>query len=237
MKAVLFLLLVVGAGFGFPLLFEQDAGFVVMSWQAWTVKMSLASFVVFSIVGFAMLFIFFRVLGWIWDLPHRLRVKAALRKQNKAHQNLGLGCLYLLQQQWDSAEKALLKSPQFSVLPALHFVGASFTAYQKGDTVQAADYIDNAREFLDGHDAEIELFQAKMLQQQGQAILAVEHAKNALEQTPHNQACLVLLSSLYLQLADWQALHELLPNLRKQKALDTEVLTKLETRVNTMLAQ
>ncbi len=232
MKVIIFLLLVLGAGFGFPLFFEQDTGFVVMSWQAWTIKMSFASFVMLAAACFAVLFILFRMMGWFWDLPHHLRVKSALRKQNKAHQGLGLGCLNLLQQQWDNAEKDLLKSPQFSVLPALHFIGASFTAYQKGEIVQAADYIDNAKLFLDGHEAEIALFQAKMLQQQGQLVLAVEHAKQALQYSPHHATCLLLLSSLYLQLADWKALRELLPTLRTQKLLKTEQLEKLESRVN-----
>ncbi|MCV6639568.1 heme biosynthesis HemY N-terminal domain-containing protein [Candidatus Albibeggiatoa sp. nov. NOAA] len=236
MKAIIFLLLIVAAGFGFPLLFEQDAGFVVMSWQAWTVKMSLATFVIFSVIGFAVLFILFKILGWIWDLPHQLRVKTALHKQNKAHQGLGLGYLNLLQQQWEQAEKHLLKSPQFSILPALHYVGASFIAYQKGDAVQAADHIDHAKAFLDGHEAEVAFFQAKMLQQQGQLVLAVEQAQQALEHAPYKQTYLLLIS-LYLQLADWQALQELLPQLRKQKALDANELTILETRVQAMLAQ
>jgi HemY protein len=235
MKAVIFLLLVVGAGLGFPLLFEQDAGFVVMSWQAWTVKMSLATFVVLAVISFAALFIILKILAWLWDLPHHLRVKAALRKQNKAHQGLGVGCLNLLQQHWESAEKALLKSPQFSILPALHFVGASYTAYQRGNIVQAADYIDNAKEFLDGNEAEVAFFQAKMLQQQGKLDLALEKAQLALQYAPQEQSTLLLLSSLYLQLADWVALNELLPTLRKQKILDTEQLTHLEKRITTYL--
>ncbi|MEK7991732.1 MAG: heme biosynthesis HemY N-terminal domain-containing protein [Thiotrichaceae bacterium] len=236
MKAVIFLLLVVAAGFGFPLLFEQDAGFVIMSWQTWTAKMSLATFVLFSIISFASLFILFKLLGWIWDLPHQLRVKSALRKQNKAHQSLGLGCLNVLQQQWNHAEKTLLKSPQFSVFPALHFIGASFSAYQQGNIVQAADYIDDAKQFLEGHDAEIAFFQAKMLQQQGQLVLAVEQAQQSLQQAPHHKAYLLLLSSLYLQLADWNRLDELLPSLRKQKVLNAKEFDKLQARIKTKLA-
>lgn len=235
MKAVIFLLLVVGAGLGFPLLFEQDAGFVVISWQAWTVKMSLATFVVLAVVSFAVLFIILKILAWLWDLPHHLRVKTALRKQNKAHQGLGVGCLNLLHQHWESAEKALLKSPQFSILPALHFIGASYTAYQRGNIIQAADYIDNAKEFLDGNEAEVAFFQAKMLQQQGKLDLALEKAQLALQYAPQDKSTLLLLSSLYLQLADWIALNELLPTLRKQKILDTEQLTYLEKRIVTYL--
>ncbi|WP_353573293.1 heme biosynthesis HemY N-terminal domain-containing protein [Candidatus Albibeggiatoa sp. nov. BB20] len=237
MKVVIFLLLVIAAGIGFPLLFEQDAGFVILSWQTWTAKMSLATFVLFSVISFAAFFVLLKLLAWIWDFPHRLKVKSALHKQNKAHQGLGLGCLNLLQQQWDHAEKTLLKSPQFSVLPALHFVGASFSAYQQGNMVQAADYIDNAKEFLDGHDAEMAFFQAKMLQQQGQLVLAVEQAQHSLQQAPHNKACLLLLSALYLQLADWTALSNLLPTLDKQKVLEFKDLEKLAIRVKLKVAQ
>lgn len=235
MKAAIFLLLVISAGVGFPLLFEQDAGFVVISWQSWTARMSLASFVLFAVVSFAVLFIGLRILGWIWDLPHRLRVRNALRKQNKAHVSLGIGCLQLLQQRWDSAEKNVLKSPQFSVLPAMHYIAAAFSAYRRGESVRAADYLDEAKPFLDGNEAEIYLFQAQMLQQQGLLVLAVEKAQQSLQRAPQEHATLLLLNALYLQLADWAALKELLPQLRKNALLSNETCTQLEVRIQAHL--
>ena len=197
--------------------------------------MSLAAFVLLAIASFASLFVVLRILGWLWDLPHRFRVGSALRKQNKAHYNLGIGCLYLLQQRWNEAEKTLLKSPQLSVLPSLHFIAAAFSAYRRGDNVQAADYVDSAKAFLDGNEAEVNLFQAQMLQQQGQLVLAVEKAQLSLQQAPQERTTLLLLNALYLQLADWAALKDLLPQLRKQQTLDADTLACLEARIQACL--
>jgi HemY protein len=233
MKILIMLLLVIATAIAFPLLFQQDAGFVIISWQAWRLELSLATLILLLIIGGGLIWLGLKLLFWSLDLPYLIRVKTALRRQNKAHQGLGVGCFALLNRQWQEAETQAIKHAEYSVLPSLHYLIATYAAWQNAKPNQAMAYAAEAKYFAPDYEMTIDLLQIKLLQQQGKLVTALEQAKLMRKQYPQDQQILLVLSSLHLQLADWVAVQKLLPELRRVLAANT--FAQLEIKINSYL--
>jgi len=79
------------------------------------------------------------------------------------------------------------------------------------------------------------LFEAKLQLQQHHLPAALKNTLRAYNLAPKHDEVLLLLLTLYVQLADWQPLLELLTEVRKRKVLSTEQIQRLESRASIAL--
>lgn len=230
MKWIMTFILIMILGVGFTSIFLHDPGFIIIGWEAWTLETSLAFFVITLLLLLGGLWLLMTLLWKIWQLPQKIYLKKAMNQQYKSHENLIYGYLQLGQGQWASAEKTLTQI-NYSVLPGLHYLGAAYSAFQRGATIQGADYIDQAREFLPQDHPAIDLLQAQLQWQRFNLVSALYHARQAQQKAPEDAYIALNLISLYFELMDWVTLSTFIVELQEKKVLPAEELTRLKKAI------
>lgn len=231
------LFVVLGLMFGavlFALFALEDPGFVMIGRGNWTLETSLAAFLLaLFILGF-LTYQSTRVLSWLGAIPRYFTARYSRYHQRKATQALFNALSATLQNQWQQAEDTALKTLSTGELGALHYLIATYAATQQQHFHVANAHFLKVLELLPQHAASLHLWQAQI---QTQPVLALNAALEAYQQAPKNPQVLQLLASLYLHLADWEALVKLLPELRKRKVAPSEHLNSLEQHVQLALLQ
>jgi len=230
MKKLIYLLFIIATIAAFVWFFRDDPGFIVIGWGAWTVETSLSFFILALAIDGIIVYILARLLRALWHLPMRL-----FYNQQKAEESLVYGTLALIQGQWQKAEQSLLKTLSLGELSALHYLGAAYAAHQQHEPSRAKEYFAKARHSWPQENIALTLFEAKLQLQQNNLPAALESTLNAQQIDPKKDDVLLLLLTLYVQLADWSALLKILPSARKRKVLSTEQLQGLEDRANIAL--
>jgi HemY protein len=216
MKWLITLLLILTVAVIFTLSAMIDPGFVVIGRGGWTIETTLSVFVIGLVMGWFLLHHLLRLLRLLWQLPSRFGKRSTWQLQQKAQTSLLRGVLALLERDWQTAEQSFLKAVSPNELSMLHYLGASYAASQLRENSRVMNY------------------QLHWQQQNLPAALQITLRAHSL--APKNEN-LIRLLSLYLQLADWPALLELLPEIRKRKALPVEQIQRLENRASVALIQ
>ncbi len=225
MKWLISILLVLTAAVSFALLAYDDPGFVIVGRGAWTLETSLTVFMVLLGLCFVGLFFLLRGLMALWYLPERWQSSYQSKMRGRAQLALQRGFSALLEGDWKAAEKSLLQSqPQY-----LHYMCAAYAAQQRQDIEQRDSLLRKAQETAPAeYRLAVALAQAKLQLMQRQMSLAQTTLKSVQEQHPKHPQVLRLLAHAYEAQQAWQALHALLPELRKRKALSETALQRLE---------
>jgi len=237
MKWLILLLLTLTAAVSFALLARDDPGFVVLGWKTWTVEMSLAWFLLTIVILSILLYGIIQLLFALWQIPFRWWRHNAQLQQQKSQQALMTGLLALLQQQWGSAEQQLLKTVSTGEMAVLHYLGAAQAAAQQHAFERVAEYIATICLTMPKNEVTFILWQARLQLQQHAFTKALATTQQAYQLAPKQTEVLLLLATLYVQLADWQNLIALLPQLRKQKIFSAEQLQQLENQAHISLIQ
>jgi HemY protein len=176
-----------------------------------------------------------RLLKGLWHLPFYLLQGYSKQQQRKVQLSLLNGSLALIQERWQEAEDVLIKTVHYSELPALHYLGAAYATCHLGVLTRMLDYLSEARMSMPEKELAVTLFQAKLQWQQRDLLAALKSVQRAFTLAPKQDDVLLLLLTLYLQLADWSALIKLLPEIRKCKILSTKQIEDLENRASIAL--
>lgn len=230
MKYLLSLVLIMAVGISFALFVQHDAGYMVFGRQSWSVETSL------SIFGLALLFIMGlcyelgRLSYAVFNLPERLSSHRHHKREQRAQQQLQKGIELLLAQQWQGAEKTVLKKIQHSPLPLLHYLAAAYSAEKQGNSTEFSHYIALAKQHSkQNNDEFIALLQAQQAVQQGEMIVALTHIEQSKTPLP---ALLALRFSLYHYVADVEMMLHLLPEMRQHRLLTKAQCQNLELRLH-----
>jgi len=234
MKWLVTLLLILASAIVFTLLALQDPGFVIIGRQSWTVETSLAILVILLVISGIIFYHLTRLITWLWTLPSRLASKRLAQQETKAAAALVEAVFTLLQGQLQAAEKIFLRARPNGNLAALHYLGAGYCAYQSHEPQRGNDYFNEVR-LLTEEELALTLGEAKLQLQNQNLLSALKNLLQARTLAPKHPEVLLLLFTVYLQLADWSALLELLPELRKQKILSPEQIQHLENRATMAL--
>lgn len=213
---------------------HEDPGFVVIRRGNWVIETSLSVFIIaMALTGLA-IYASFKFIGYIWRFPTLFLEKRHTQKTNEA---LLRATLSLLQDKWRKAELILSKSAPTSDVALIHYLGAAYSAYQQQEPGRAEEYLAEARLLADQNPLPVELFAAKLQLQHHLLPSARRSAQTAYELAPKQEEVLALLYQVHLQLAEWEELLNLLPELRKRKVLETDALQQLEQQASIAFIQ
>ncbi len=234
MKWLISLGLILSAAVGFALFAQQDPGFVVIGRGAITIEMTLTIFLIVSLCGFGLIYFILRGATAIWRLPERWHLNRQSRMNGRAQIALQQGLSLLLQGLWQESERQLLRTyPQY-----LHYLSAAYAAHQRQDRVKRDNYLDRAFESVSNENRlSVLLMQAEFQILDNQANVALASLKQLREQIPRSPRVLFLLSQAYQQLENWQAVWQLLPDLKKRQVLSNADLQILEIKCAQHLIQ
>ena len=228
MKILILSLLALAASVFLALMVQDDNGYMLIGYGEWTIEGSLAFFMLMNLMVFAVIYFLLRFISRVWAMPeqiHDWRIRRGARRSRKA---LSQGLMELSEGSWKRAERNLIRFAGNSETPMLNYLAAARSAQQQGAYDRRDEYLQLAHESMPSADVAVGLTQAELQlehQQLEQALATLKHLRSI---APRHTHVLKLLKELYERLDDWQALGELLPDLKKQKVIDKDEQKKLE---------
>lgn len=219
------------------LLLRKDSGYALLSWDVWTVEMSLAMLLLLMLSFFTTVYLLIRLITHGFELPSRLHSWQSGHRRQRAQRSLTRGLLQLAEGDWGKGEHSLVEHAEQSETPLLNYLAAARAAQLQGAHDRRDAYIRLAHRHMPSADVAVSLTQAELQladRQLEQALATLKHLRGI---APKHHLVLKLLAQLYEQLDDWGHLLELLPELQRHKVLDDEQLSQIEIRTHTGLLE
>ncbi len=228
---VLFLLLVAVGAVAVGAFVYIDAGYVMLSWENYTVETSLWMFLVLGAIALLAVYIALRALLVLFGSDRRFNEWRQRRRSLRARRQTTRGLLALAQGQWRRAERNLTSSAKDSDQPLINYLAAARAAYEQDKSEATDEWLKQASLSTKGSDLAVGITQVQLLQSRNQNEQALAVLISLREKHPRHAYLLKLLVKTLQDLEDWVALNELLPTLRKATKIPDEELRKLERNV------
>jgi HemY protein len=229
-RFIIFLLILVASSW-LGLKIAKDPGFALFSYQHWTVEMPLWAAILALVILFLIGFFCLRLLDGLDFTLFRWRNWLQWRRKYKSYSKTNQGLVDLVEGQWKRAERYVLEGIPQSEAPLINYLAAAKAAQEQTAYDRRDAYLRKAHDLAPHCEIAISLTQAQLLLQQGQLEEAVATLTHLHEIAPKHKMVLALLERLYIRLADWHALLNLLPSLRQAKIISSAQLEIFEKNI------
>ena len=202
----------------------DNPGYVLIGIGHWSLETSLVIFAVSLIIGFFILYFFFRFLGWLLRLPGQIKSRGKNIKFNRSQEALIAGLVDSVEGNWEKAENVLIKHASHSGAPLIHYLTAARAAQSRGAFDKRDEYLRKATDQVPDSSVVIGLTQAELNLSGNQFEQALETLTRLHSIDPTHSSVLKLLHQTYQHVGDWQGIRKLIPSLHANKILmETEV--------------
>lgn len=232
MKLLLFVLAVLFIAIGVTLYAMDNPGYVLIARAPWSVEMPLTLFVVLEILAIVVSYAVIQVTIRLLNIPRDVARWRQLRRERRAHESLVHGVLHLLEGNFVQAEKRLITDLRYSDSAVLNYLAAAYCAHAEGDLEKRTEFLSLAHKARGSHDLAAGLLQAQLHIQGREFEQALATLTQLRIQTPAHPPMLRLLARVYRDLKDWTNLANLIPELRRRKALPAEAVDRLEVQTH-----
>jgi len=228
---IVILLFALMGGLGIGYLIQIDTGYVRLSWSQWLLETNIWIAAIILVLLYLGLNLFFKTIG------KTLAAKAGFVQwrekglNRRAQMRTNRGLLELAEGNWRKAERHLVRSAEQSSTPLLNYLAAAEAASEQGKYDESDQLLEKAAKNVDGSAMAVGLTQAQLQLDRGQTEASLSTLKGLRELKPHQPKVLKLMAQAYVQLERWPELTELLPGLRKSKALEESELESLQQQV------
>jgi HemY protein len=206
----------------------RDPGYVLVSYG----DMALETSLWFALALLAAAYLFFRGVMWILSRSvsstGRFGSWLRTRRGQQARQRTVQGLLLMAEGQWADARKVLTGSAREVGTPLINYLSAARAAHELGDAAGRDELLRLAHESTPGSRFAVGLTQAELQMDAGQWEQALATLLQLKSGAPRHPQVLAMLCQVYRELADWQALIELLPEARKRKIYDEAAFESLQ---------
>jgi HemY protein len=227
-KFIIGLLILIAVSLGAVLLVRDDPGFVLLRYRDFEVTTTLAFALVALIVAVVALYYAVRLIRGIWRLPGAMQRQSRNRRFSKSRQQLNQGLIDLAEGRFEKAEHHLVRLVDVSDSPLVHYLAAARAAQLQGKHDARDNYLKAAHEANPDAELAIGVTQAELQlahQQTEQALATLSHLHSI---APRHDYVTMLLARAYYELEDWQALVEILPDVRRKKLIRENRLREME---------
>lgn len=228
MYRLIFLLMVLIASVWAGIKISDDPGFLIFGMRDWSVEMPLwAAVVMVLIILLVLHFIhrFFASIGAGWDAWQDW---LKTRRKLKAYNNTNRALISLIEANWKNAEYYSLKGIANSDAPFINYLAAAKAAHELKQYQRRDVYLQKARSAAPQSEVAIGIVQAQLQITQGMISQAFNTLTKLQLTSPNHGMVLKLLERVYIHLADWPALIQLIPRLRKAHVMSEEQINLLE---------
>ncbi len=206
------------------ILLTREAGQAMLTYGDAAIELPLEYFVFGLILLFISFYITLRLLGWLWRARTRLSERSSRKRSEKAANDIIKGMLEMSQGNWAKADKLLTRSVNNSSTKILNYLAAARAAQKMGNNEKRDEYLRLAHESAPNSEFAVGLTQAELQYAQGQIEQSLATLGHLRESAPKHSYLLGLTAKCYNKLQDWKLLFNLVPDLRKTRALpDSEV--------------
>ncbi len=215
-------------GAGVTMLLQYDPGYLYISLGHYTVETSLWLALVGWLALWLLLALIVRGLGRLLRARRGLKLWLGGRKHRNAAALTNRGLVSFIEGNWDRSRKQLLRAARYSEVPLVNHLIAAQASFRLGDLEEMRRQLGLADNVGTDVGVALELTQAELQLAGGnyeQALATLVRARANASKHPH---VLELLARSHWALSDWQALRELLPELRKHGLLKAPELAGME---------
>lgn len=228
MRKLFLALLLLLASVAAALWFQDQDGFVIIRLGELAIQVSLFVAVGAVLLAWIALGIGIGLLRRVWRTPRQLRGALERRRRARARRHLMSGLLQLAEGRYLEAERTLAPRAEASDLPLFHYLLAAIAAQRRGDWQLREDYLARADRADPRARVAVGLLQAQLQMDAEQWEQALATLTWLRERAPANRRALALLARCLVAVEDRARLAELLPDLRRQRALPEPELAQLE---------
>lgn len=207
---------------------QKDPGYILISYQHWTIETSLWIGVLILLLAFIFLYALIRGLKVTGSIGSRWRRWRANRRLQTSHSRTSRGLIEFTEGHWLAAEKYLMKALPNSDTPLINYLAAARAAQEQGAYKRRDQYLREAQRDLPDAKIAIELTQAQLQMANNQFEQALATLQHLHSMVPKHAYVLKLLHSVYVELKDWPSLKTLVKELRRHRVLSEEEIIKTE---------
>jgi len=227
-KMMIRLLLLIIAVLAGVLLVRDDPGQLLLRYRDYSVETTLAFAVLILVLLVIAMYYSLKFLRGLWHLPGSIKNLSQHRRYDKSRRQLNQGLIDLAEGRFEQAEYHLMRLVDFSESPLVHYLAAARAAQLQGKHDARDNYLKAAHEANPDAGLAIGVTQAELQlahRQTEQALATLTHLHTV---SPKHDYVTMLLARAYHELHDWQALVELLPDVRRKKLLNSSRLQEME---------
>lgn len=226
--AVVTLLAVLVLGALVGVLVARDPGYVLVAYDRMAVETSLWFALVALLAGYLLLRGLWLVVRWIGGSGTSLKLWSQQRRSRVAQEQTERGLVLLAEGQFAEARKRLESAAPRVQAPLLNYLGAARAAHRSGDLRGRDELLHTAHESAAGSALAVGLTQAELQRADGQWEPCLATLLQLKRREPRHVEVLRMLAECYRHLHDWQAVLELMDDLRKQRVLSDDALRELQ---------
>lgn len=218
-RVVLILLAALLVGGVVGALVARDPGYVLVAYADMSVETSLW----FGLFLLLLAYMLLRFGGYLWS--RFVRGGSGLAQWNRERRAQGArkqtvqGLLLSAEGRWSEAHKLLVAGARDAEMPLVNYLHAARSAQALGALEERDELLQRASEETPGSKVAVALTRVAFQLEADQHEQALATLLELQRESPRNPAVLAMLQRCYLALGDWQAILELAPDLRRQKAL------------------
>jgi len=214
---------------------HNDPGYVLIGFGHWSLETSLTVFTVTLVIGFFVLYSFFRLLGVLLRMPGHYAKRRRNIKFNRSQEALIAGLFDAADGNWENAEKVLIKHAANSGAPLLHYLTAARAAQSRGALDKRDEYLQKAAEQSSDDNLTVGLTQAELHMSEQQFEQALETLSKLHSINPGHARILKMMHQAYQHIGDWEGLSKLLPSLQQNKVIMETEVKLLQTKTYSSL--
>ncbi|AWX16112.1 heme biosynthesis protein HemY [Mergibacter septicus] len=231
MFRLLFLMLILLAGFIVGPYISDQQGYVLILTQNTRIEMSFVTLIIIFVIVLALIYgielILTRIRYWSSNTYNWF----SNRKRRKAQQQTVEGLLHMHEGNYAKAEKLISKSAKHAEAPVLNFIKAAEAAQQRNDEFSANQYLMEATEIAGTDNLTLELARTRIFLMQKKLPSARTSIDSLLVLAPKNAEVLKLAITIYQQSSAFAALDKILPNIERGGIFTAVEMTRLEHQV------
>jgi len=224
---ILFFLAVYAAIVGFLV---WGNAYLLIAYHTYTIDGSMLDAVNILIALSLAFWIIKRLFFYSFDLVRSLRELFMFGSVERAQKRAASGMVNFLIGDWLEGRKKLIRTVSKVEYPLANYIAAARCCFEMGDESEAFRLLDQARKENDS-DLPVALIKARMLLAKGKADEAMVIVKPLQISMLTNAAVLDVLHHVYFAQANWPALRDLFPQLRKAKVLSNQEVEDLEIKL------
>lgn len=232
MRTLLWLLTLAALAVGVALAARYNDGYVLLVLSPWRVELSLNLLILLQLVGFALLYIFTRVVAHALQLPRRVREYRARRVRERAERALGDAMRLSFEGRYSHALKSAAAAHQSGHAPGLAALLAARAAHAMRDDEREAEWLQRAC-FHDGESRNARLMTEAELHLNSHRYAEAQGIVDVMEATGQRHIAALRLSlRAHQALGNWRDVVRLVRQLERHRALSAEQAAPIRLRAH-----
>jgi HemY protein len=205
------------------------SGYVIVGIGQWSVETSLLLTAVVLVLAFVLLYFAVRLMVTAVSLPKILKQRGFEQRSKRSQEALLAGLIESAEGNYENAEKHLIRHAANSGVPLINYLTAARAAQSRGALEQRDEYLQLAQETMPEAELAIGLTKAELQLSNQQFEEALESLTHLDKIAPSHAAVLKMMHQAYANLADWQGLSLIIPQLKSNKVMMEAEIKLLET--------